>query len=434
MRCTALAFTLATLLAIVSCSSSADEAIPPPPNALVDSGSWYSRAQWPHDGAPFESANFLVYSDRASADARQEVANVAEDLWTDLLDEFDVEQGALRYPAGQDAIHIYAYREYFPQEWGMRAYHGGLIMWSPDHPHRPTDIDDYGPVVKHELVHVLESLLRGRDGGVEPMADTWFSEGLAEAVAGGTAGGAIRDLSRLDQLTAEYGETSPVWFKRDAQATPGAGYDFNYPMYQLAVEYLLDDQGVGRSLGDAREVFVAMGSGDDFETAFNAHMGVDLGEYERTFFARMEAFLPQHANPVFSPGGLAIVAMLAVTLMSGTLVTAHRRWATATGPDARQVPRGSQIGFTVSTGLAAAIAVTFFLGILFIAGTELTNAMDAADQRTTFWILAAYLVVTTALLVWSVREWAARSRTAWLGAPLVLAVTVATFTAIAAVV
>ena len=33
---------------------------------LVYSGSWYSREKWPHDGNPYESPNFIIYSDAAS--------------------------------------------------------------------------------------------------------------------------------------------------------------------------------------------------------------------------------------------------------------------------------------------------------------------------------------------------------------------------------
>gem|GEM_PF-2438520 len=44
---------------------------------MVDSGSWYRRGegfQWPHDGQPWETEHFVVYSDRASSKARQRLA------------------------------------------------------------------------------------------------------------------------------------------------------------------------------------------------------------------------------------------------------------------------------------------------------------------------------------------------------------------------
>jgi hypothetical protein len=60
-------------------------------------------------------------------------------------------------------------------------------------------------VVRHELVHVVESLLKGRFVGDVPpdlRVHVWFSEGLAEAVTDGTSGGAIRDLDYFNELTA----------------------------------------------------------------------------------------------------------------------------------------------------------------------------------------------------------------------------------------
>jgi hypothetical protein len=51
-----------------------------------------------------------------------------------------------------------------------------------DHDVRSSDHEDYTPTLEHELVHVLETVLTGRGATIEPMVDTWFSEGLAEAM------------------------------------------------------------------------------------------------------------------------------------------------------------------------------------------------------------------------------------------------------------
>ncbi len=52
-------------------------------------------------------------------------------------------------------------------------------------------------MLNHELVHVVESLVKGRDAGDGYRVPTWFSEGLAEALAGGTSGGSITDLGYI---------------------------------------------------------------------------------------------------------------------------------------------------------------------------------------------------------------------------------------------
>ena len=101
---------------------------------MVDSGSWYSRVEWPHDGNPYESWNFLVYSDAAGREARQSVAEIGKELLTELAAEFGIVGDEMfRFPPGQDKIHIFAYKNRYPQAWGARAYYGGLVIWSLDH-------------------------------------------------------------------------------------------------------------------------------------------------------------------------------------------------------------------------------------------------------------------------------------------------------------
>ncbi len=406
---------------------------------MVDEGSWYSRVEWPHDGHPVESSTFVVYGDRSSPDARREVAEVAEGLWAGLLDEFSVDASMLRMPDSQDKVHIYAYRDYYPQDWGMRAYYAGVVMWSPDHPQRPTDVDYYGPVLEHELVHVLESLLKGRDGGDPEMTDVWFSEGLAEAVVGGTAGGAVRSLHQMNGLTAEYGEVSPVSFKRDSQVTvPGAGFNFNYPMYQLATEYLLDADGASSTLNDARDLFLAMGNGASFQEAFNATIDIDLDEYEEAFYPLMDGYLPEYRTPLFSPIGYALFALA----VFGTLVVVlaanarHVRRA-AHNVVSHDAPRGgSGRLFRSEAIVSAGLALAFFLGIMFVVGTSsgLNNEMRGSDRATGYLILILYLGATTAVLILAQRLNSRQSRTAHLVFPGVIVATVITFGLLALVI
>ena len=270
---------------------------------MVDSGSWYSRVEWPHDGKPYESPNFIIYSDAASQESREELAGIAEELLAELIIEFGIDpEEMLRYPPGQDKIHIYSYNEYYPKQWGMRAYYGGVIAWSLDHEKRTTNLGNYVPVLKHELVHVIESLLKGRDvAQISPEVRThaWFSEGLAEAVVGGTSASPVRGQDRLETLTAQYGSLNPIAYKTDGvidealETHPMIGFDYYYPMSQLAVEYLLAQDGVGRSLFDVREIFLDMAEGVDFSTAFEKHMGISIQAYEADFFDLMDGYLPR---------------------------------------------------------------------------------------------------------------------------------------------
>lgn len=423
------------LVCVVSaCGSPADEAAAEPPPLMVNEGSWYSRQAWPHDGNPYESDTFIVYSDGASPVARREAADVAEAIWSELLGDFDVESGMLRFPPDQDKIDIYAYKNYYPEAWGMRAYYAGVIMWSPDHERRSTSVADYGPVLRHELVHVLESLLRGRRFSAGEITDDWFSEGLAEAIAGGTAGGAIRDSRQLDALIAKYGAVSPVSVKRPRRATvPLEGYHYDYPMYQLAVEYLLSDH-TASTLADVRILFTEMRDGSSFKEAFNDTMGIELDTYDQRFFELMNGYLPEYRNPLFSPGGYLLFSAMVTSAVVALVAAGYRRWRTPIASGDRPAPgRAATVAFGSETFTAVAITVAFFLGLLFIIGTvsDLNNAMDANTRTNVYGILVGGLVLSVGVILWAIHRWFRRSRAAFLVAPLVIVVIAATYAAIA---
>lgn len=389
------------------------------------------REPWPHDGKPVESESFVVYSDTASVEARSEVAEVAEDVWAQLLDDFSIGPDMLRYPQGQEKLHIYAYHDHDPQAWEGRAYYGGLILWSPDHEQRRTVASTrFAPVLKHELVHVLQWLIAGRPDP-NPV-DVWFIEGLPEAMIGGGAGGAIRGLDELDDLTAEYGTISPISFKTDSQITsPEAGEHFNYPMFQLAVEYLMDEDGYGRSPADARDVLIDVAGGASFEAAFEDRMGTSLADYEGEFFDRMEEYLPQYRNRLFSPLGFALVSVIVIVFVIGLPAVSYRRWRARAGigpVEAATPGRVARIGFYSEMAVASAIVIAFFLGAMFAVGTvnELNNAMYTTGRTRAYWILIAYLFASVGLVVWAAHRWVHRSRLAFLAAPLVTVSTVIT--------
>ncbi len=394
---------------------------------MVDGGSWYVRIAWPHDGNPIESTNFVVYSDAASVEARHEVATVAEEVWAELLDELAIEPGMLRYPEGRDKIDIYAYHDYDPQDWGGWAYHGGLLVWSPDHDQRQTGNNRLSPVVKHELVHVIQWLITG---GESRPVDTWFIEGLPLALAGDTV--AIRGLDQLDRLTAEYGTVSPISIKSYSQiTTPAVGEHFHYPMFRVAVEYLMDDDGQGRSAADMTHMLIDVAEGASFEAAFEDRMGLRLDDFETQFFSLMGGYLPQYRNPVFAPAAFALLSALVIVLVVGAVVVGHRRWQLAAIPgssDKAGPGRAARIGFYSEIAIAVALVIVFFLGVLFALGTEdaLYSAGYSRLRPFAYSILAGYLLGSIALLLWAVHRWTRHSRSAFLVAPLIIVATGAT--------
>jgi hypothetical protein len=394
---------------------------------MVDEGSWYSRVAWPHDGNPIESTNFVVYSDAASLEARHEVATVAEEVWAELLDELSIEPGMLRYPEGRDRIDIYAYHDYDPRDWGGRAYYGGLLVWSPDHDQRQTGNNRLSPVLKHELVHVIQWLITG---GESRPVDTWFIEGLPLALAGDTT--AIRGLDQLDRLTAEYGTVSPISIKSYSQiAGPEAGEHFYYPMFGLAVEFLMDEEGHGGSAVDMRDVMIDVAEGATFEAAFQDRMGLRLDGFENEFFSLMSTYLPQYRNPVFAPVGFTLVSALVIVFVIGAVAVGYRRWrlgAASGNIDGAGPGRAARIGFYSELAIAAVVVIVFFVGMLFAVGTEdaLYNAAYAPYRLLAYGILASYLLGSVVLLVWAVHQWTRHARSAFLVAPLIIVATGAT--------
>ena len=110
-----LAFCSVACLGAAGCGESPSE-----PANMVDDGSWYVTGfRWPHDGRPYESENLVVYSDGASDHARQYLAQLGEELLAELTQQFGVvSEDMFCFPAGQDKIHVFAYKNHFPRDWG----------------------------------------------------------------------------------------------------------------------------------------------------------------------------------------------------------------------------------------------------------------------------------------------------------------------------
>ena len=261
------------------------------------SGSWYkSGFHWPANGEPFESENFKVFTDSASYQVVEEISQLAEDALADIEQLFDIDADRdFLFPLDQDKIDIYVYESYSPWQWGGWSYYAGLLIYSLDHPLRSdwghTDPTIFILTLTHETMHAVESLLKASN---DPRSvDVWLTEGIAEAVSGGTAGGVVTDLARLNELRQTYGmNLNPVaMFEYDYPDIDGVVYNYYYPMFQLAVEYLVDPNGHGRSYVDLKNLFMDVSVGVSFETAFQNRMGISVQNYEAQFFALMNGYL-----------------------------------------------------------------------------------------------------------------------------------------------
>jgi hypothetical protein len=236
----------------------------------------------------------------------------------------------------------------------------------------------------------------------------------------------------LDRLTAEYGTASPISIKSYSQITsPEAGEHFHYPMFHVAVEFLIDDDGQGRSPADMTDMLVDVAEGASFEAAFENRMGLRLDDFENEFFSLMSAYLPQYRNPVFAPVGFTFVSALVIVFVIGAVAVGYRRsrlGAASGNIDGAGPGRAARIGFYSEITIASVVVIVFFLGVLLAVGTEdvLYNAAYARVQLLAYGILASYLLGSVVLLVWAVHQWTRHARSAFLVAPLIIVATGAT--------
>lgn len=263
---------------------------------MIDSGSWYSIGfEWPHDGKPYETEHFIVFSDAASLESRKYLADAGEEVFFELRTQFEVVDDTIfRYPEGQNKIHIYAYKEYFPKEWGGQAYYGGYMIYSPDHVERGkeghTDPEIYIPVVKHELTHVMQNLILGKLDN--SLVDVWLSEGLAETISQSNPDKRIENLESMTELISKFGSLNPISMHLyEYPDVENVVAEYYYPMFQLAVTYLTDPEGGGRRMRDLKDLLVDVKNGKQFSVAFEERWNIGLEDFEDQFFVIMEDYL-----------------------------------------------------------------------------------------------------------------------------------------------
>lgn len=300
-RRTIVLVSLGVLVQLTSCGGSSDSSNTDPVSSntgKVNSGSWYVTGfEWPHDGNPLESEHFVVYSDAASLEARQLLSEICEETFATIQDRLGITDVSIfRFPAGRNnKVHVYAYKNRFPRTWGGQAYYGGYMIYSPDHPERTeggyTALDQYVPIVRHELMHVIQTLILGTLD--ESLLYCWFAEGIAIEISGDIFYEKIESQRQFNDLTATFGMLNPIslkysWTYPDIENVATFYY---YPMFWLAVRYLVDPDGQGGSFHDVRDVFIDVANGVPFKSAFRNRFGIAFAEFEEQFFDLMNDYL-----------------------------------------------------------------------------------------------------------------------------------------------
>ena len=261
----------------------------------VDIGAWgtYTPFVWTHDGQPYDSVYCTVYSDEASFEMKQQVGMLADEKFNRILGLFhSVNQADFRYPPGNSKIEVYINRNHAENiAW---AYWGGFIITI-----RSSDLDaQWYPyaayTTAHELTHVFEFLIEGREWlGTE----VWFKEGIAVYVGGveNIGMGKIDTLNELESWILQSqnvpGQGNPVAIHQDSDYPPGANTTQYYVLFELAVRYLLDAGGLGKSYNHVLSLFYDLRNGVSFPDSFQQHFGIGVSDYENEFYERMRTYL-----------------------------------------------------------------------------------------------------------------------------------------------
>ncbi|MFC1791353.1 DUF418 domain-containing protein [Gemmatimonadota bacterium] len=266
---------------------------PENPETHTDSWVFHTPYDWTHDGMPYAGQHVTIYSDAASDEMKGQLAEIADGRFHQILALFDYEDLAdLRYPPGSSTIDIYL-NLHHPETVNW-AYWAGFIITirSPEISGFWYDYTVY--TVRHELTHEFEFLIEGR-GGLG--TDVWFREGLAVHVGcmEGTGLQPVRSLSELDAWIGQNqdvpGGGNPIGIHQHTDLPQGADLTQYYRVFGLAVTYLLDEAGRGRSYGDVLALFYDVRAGRPFPASFEDRFGISLSAFEGEFFERARAYL-----------------------------------------------------------------------------------------------------------------------------------------------
>jgi hypothetical protein len=255
-----------------------------------DTSNWYTYG---HD--PFYSEHFTVYSDGSTNSAKQQLAQLAEEIFGELLEELHVRDIAdeLQFIPGYT---YYIYAEKYLKEIKSMGYRNGFFVPAIDCVTLPgiaNDLVEYRYLSKHEMIHTFQFTLTNCPGTdyCPFWLDFWFREGQATVLSGHTHV-MISTLAAFREWISAQGHVNPISIHRWQDFPDPDKISEYYPMFALAYRYLTDSKdGRGATLEDIRNLFCFLKDGEKFTAAFAKVFRMTLADFEENFQTLMEEYL-----------------------------------------------------------------------------------------------------------------------------------------------
>jgi len=266
----------------------------------------FSSEEIEHDDRILETDHFLVFSDASSDEVKTTYAEFAEKAFEGIKIAFDIESSQ---QLGIDPDNVDTKITIFSDRYlnySNIAFPNGFLLIALDAPAASSWFEGnedelkawYKKDVKHETMHVFQWLLgldwdntlswNDRVGRTWP--DFWFSEGISEYISSGS----FAPIENMDQVNAWFqnlNHINPISIHLSEDAPVSDSYIGEYyPMFGLAVRYLIEDENLDNSFIDVKEMYLDMQNTANFHESFETYMGISVEYYEEHFLDLISAF------------------------------------------------------------------------------------------------------------------------------------------------
>lgn len=311
-------FILTATIMLPSCKTEIDGALELEWYHRCEPGQWASdsggKYSYRHDCDPYYSEHFTVYSDGSSTEAKKILADLAEDIFSELIQHFMIRsiRDELQFSAGY-TYYIYAQKHY--QAIRALGYRNGFFIAAVDNIKDPGAYydrpDGYRYVAKHEMTHVFQLTLIDYSPAQKDWLDVWFCEGQANHIGGVSEDQRVTTLDEFYEWFSDPTHVNPISIHQWSDFPDPDKYPEYYHIFPLAYVYLVDSEyGLGATIVHIRQLFQLMKEGDNFSEAFAKALGISLSYYEKNFYSLMEDYLTKlESKAIFiaSPGNLNII-------------------------------------------------------------------------------------------------------------------------------